>query len=72
MLHGYFGHFLDFMCVFFFFFGGFRGNLVILGFPRVFFGSRIIFAFFDVGVSFNQFVIIIIIIIFKDVYESII
>ena len=46
--------------------------MVILGFPRVFFGSRIILAFFDVGVSFNQFVIIIIIIIFKDVYESII
>ena len=46
--------------------------MVILGHPRVFCGSRVILAFFGVEVISNQFVIIIILIISKNVYEKII
>jgi len=45
---------------------------VILGLSRLFFGSRVFLAFSGVKAIFNQFVIIIILIISKNVYLSII
>ena len=46
--------------------------MVILGLPRVFFGSRVILAFFGVEAIFNKFFIIVVLIISKNVYLSII
>ena len=52
---------------------GFRGNFIIFGsFKGIFFGSRVFLAFFGIEAIFNQFIIIIILIISKNVYELII
>ena len=44
--------------------------MVILGFPRVFCGSRVIMEILGVGAIFNQSIIIIISIVSKNVYKS--
>ena len=61
---GHFGPFLYFKCII----KVFRGNLVILGLKTCV--LRVILAFLGVEATFNQFVIRIILIVSKSVYES--